>query len=230
MHGKMGFLVAVLVLAWPAITQAAVTNGGFETGTLSGWTVAGLATAQTSSIGVTPPAGTYQGDIETTGNLTALAPAIVASLGVPGSQIAAFGAGTPVNGTGISQSVTVSAGDVLTFNWNFVTDELSELPMYNDFGFFTISGSAFLLASRNSSTFDTVSPPVGYEGQTDWATQTYAFPTAGTYTIGFAVFNVGDAGHDSALLLDSIAIPTPEPAMIGLLPLSLAAMRRVRRR
>ena len=199
--------------------SAAVANGDFETGNLSGWTVAGSASAQTSSFGITPPQGRYQGYIETTGNYTDYAPAVLASLGVAPGDIIALGAGTPVNGTGLSQSVTVDAGDTLSFDWNFTTAELSEPPMYNDFAFYTISGTPFLLASRNGSTYDTVSPPAGFEGQTDWATQTYTFPTAGTYTIGFGVFNVGDAGYDSALLLDSVDIPTavPEPGSLGLL-------------
>jgi hypothetical protein len=214
-------------LALPVGAHASINNGDFETGTVSGWTVAGSAAAKTSAIGVTPPAGTYMGYIETTGNFTALAPAVIGSLGVPGSQISAFGTGAPTNGTGMSQSVTVAAGDQLTFDWNFVTDELNEDPIYNDFAFFTISGSAYLLASRNGSTYDTASPPPGFDGQTDWAIQTYTFPAAGTYTVGFGVFNVGDAGHNSALLLDSIAVP--EPATVALLPLGIIALLRRRR-
>jgi hypothetical protein len=215
------------VLALSGAAQAGVVNGDFETGDLSGWTVAGSAAAYTSSLGVTPPQGIYQGYIETTGNYTDYAPAVLSSLGVSGSTITGFGAGTPVNGTGISQSITVSAGDVLTFDWNFVTDELTEPTMYNDFGFFTVDGSAYLLASRNSSTYDTVSPPAGFEGQTDWATQSYTFSAAGTYQVGFGVFNVGDAGYDSALLLDSVEVP--EPTSLGLLAVGAMIMLRRRR-
>jgi len=227
MCSKIVFAVMAGLLVLPGAVYAGVVNGDFETGTLSGWTVAGSAAADTSSVGITPPEGTYQGYIETTGNYTDYAPVVVSSLGVPGSAIAALGAGTPVNGTGISQSINVAAGDVLTFDWNFVTDELTEDPMYNDFAFFTISGSAYLLASRNSSTYDTTSPPSGFEGQTDWATETYTFPTAGTYTLGFGVFNVGDAGYNSALLLDSIAVP--EPASLSVLAAGALLVLRRRR-
>jgi hypothetical protein len=223
MPKKTLLFTLVCALATPLLSYAGVINGDFETGDLTGWTLAGFGQAIGAGVGITPTQGSYQGYIETTGNLTDTAPVVAASLGISGPAIAAFGAGTPVNGTAISQDVTVSAGDTVSFDWNFVTAELSEPPTYNDFGFFTISGLAFLLASRNSSTYNTVSPPAGYEGQTGWATQSYTFPSAGTYTIGFGVFNVGDAGYDSALLLDSVVIPTPEPPSIVLLALGLLA-------
>lgn len=221
--------VGLWVSGSAAVTRGAVTNGDFELGTLAGWTVMGSGSAQTAALGITPPVGTYQGYIETTGNYTALAPAVVTSLGVPGSAIIGLGAGTPTNGTGISQSITVSAGDVLTYDWNFISDELNEDPLYNDFAFFTVSGAAYLLASRNSSTWDLSSPPAGFDGQTDWATGTYTFASAGTYTIGFGVFNVGDSGHNSALLLDSVGIAVPEPGLAPVLPMvGLALLYRRR--
>ena len=99
-------LVVVIFLVPTGALADSITNGGFETGNLSGWTLAGSGSAKTSAIGVTPTSGTYQGYIETTGNFTALAPAVVSSLGVSGAAILGLGAGTPTNGTGISQSVT----------------------------------------------------------------------------------------------------------------------------
>ena len=229
MRTKTLLLIAVCAAATPLPSRAAVINGGFETGNLTGWTLVGFGQATGSGFGVTPTEGSFEGRIDTTGNFAALAPAVVTSLGVSGPTIIALGAGTPTKGTGISQDVTVLAGDTLTFDWNFLTDELNESATFNDFGFFTISGSAFLLASRNSSTFNIVSPPAGFDGQTGWMTQSYTFSAAGTYKIGFGVFNVGDTGHNSVLLLDAISIPVPEPASIVLLAIGLSAVALRRR-
>ena len=230
MPTKTLLLLTVCALAVPSLTQAAITNGDFETGNLSGWTLVGSGKATGSGIGVTPTQGSYQGYIETTGNFTALAPAVAASLGLSGPSIAGLGAGAPTNGTGISQDVTVSAGQTLTFDWNFLTDELDETATFNDFGFFSISGTPYLLASRNSSSYDISSPPAGFDGQTDWATQSYTFPAAGTYKIGFGVFNVGDTGHNSVLLLDAVSITVPEPASVVLLTIGLVGALLFHRR
>lgn len=230
MSHKIRLLISVCAVIAPSVAHAAVINGGFETGNLSGWTPIGSAKATGSSIGVTPTEGSFQGFIETTGNFTATAPVVVASLGVSGPAIVGLGAGTPTNGSGMSQVLTVAAGDVLSFDWNFLTDELDEAATFNDFGFFTISGTAYLLASRNSSTFNTVSPPAGFDGQTDWQSQSYTFTSAGTYTLGFGVFNVGDSGHNSVLLLDAIMIPVPEPSSFVLLAVGSLTVLLLRRR
>jgi hypothetical protein len=215
------FLGLALCAATPLFSHAAVINGNFETGNLSGWSSLGSAHVETAAFGVNPTEGTYDGYIETTGNFTALASAIVPFLGLTGSDIMALGQGAPTNGTGISQDITVSAGDTLTFDWNFLTDELDESATFNDFAFLTVDGSAFLLASRNTSTFNVVSPPVGFDGQTGWSSDSYNFASAGTFKIGFGVFNVGDSGHNSVLLLDIVNVPVPEPGTFVLMALAL---------
>src|SRR5690242_10214382 len=111
--GRLCALILAVFFVPSAARADSITNGGFETGNLSGWTLSGSGSAKTSSIGVSPTDGTYQGYIETTGNFTVSAATVAGSLGVSGSTILGLGAGAPVNGTGISQSVTVAAGDVL---------------------------------------------------------------------------------------------------------------------
>ncbi len=224
MSARSILVAAVCALVTPQLATAAVINGSFETGDLTGWTVVGSAQAPDASIGVTPTVGTYQGYIETTGNYTQYAPPIEASLGITDSTLNGLGFTEFVNGTAISQDVTVSAGDTLTFDWNFLTDELDEDPLYNDFAYFTIDSAAYLLASRNGSTYDTGSPPVGFDGQTGWDSGSYTFTAAGTYKIGFGVFNVHDAGHNSVLLLDNISLPVPEPTSFVLLAIGLSAV------
>ncbi len=222
------FLACSVSLAMTSIANAAITNGDFETGTIAGWSSVGSASAKTAALGVTPTDGTFMGYIESTGNFTAGAPAVIAGLGVSGASVLGLGQGPPTNGSGIYQSISVSAGQTLTFNWNFLTDELDQDPQYNDFTFFEVDGTPFLLASRNASTYNIVSPPPGFDGQTGWAGYSYLFTSGGSHTIGFAVFNEVDAGHNSVLLMDSFLlsnVPEPCTALLG----TLVAVPRRRR-
>jgi hypothetical protein len=190
----------------------AVADGGFETGLLL---------------------PNYQGYINNPGNFAAHISAVVPFLDVPGSSLLALGQGSPTTGSAISQDLTVSAGDILTFDWNFLTDEHNEGIAYNDFAIFTIGNTPFFLVSRNSSfsTLNLVSPPAGFDGQTNWATQNYTFPSSGTFKLAFAVFNVGDAGHDSVLLVDGLTVTSvPEPGATAILIIGVAGMFFMKRR
>src|SRR5437763_1513177 len=122
MSRKAMLLAALCMISTPFVVDAGVTNAGFETGNLTGWTLYGQGAVLTSSYGITPTHDTYQGFIDNTGNGTQLASDIVTTLGVPGSAIAAFGTGTPTRGSALYQDVTVLAGDVMTFDWNFLSD------------------------------------------------------------------------------------------------------------
>src|SRR6478609_2747052 len=125
-----------------------------------------------------------------------------------------FVSGTPTRGTVMWQNVTAAAGQTLVFDWNFMSDELNEDPIYNDFSFFSVVGAtsgvtdSFLLAGRNSSSF-TPGAPAGFDGLTGWNTRTYTFTASDTYRIGFGVMNVTDSGHNSAMMLDGISVPEP---------------------
>ena len=230
---------AALLCAVCASSARALVNGGFETGTTAGWTVIGQGTTKNASFGVTPTAGTRMGYIDTTGNLTVLPPPIITALGLDSADIMGLAiGGAPTRGSCMYQDVTVAPGDVLSFDWNFCTDELDQTATFNDYAFLSISdtasltttSTAFFLASRNASTYNTVSPPPGFDGQTGWTLgDTYTFTSAGTFRVGFVTFNVGDSGVNSALLLDGVSV-TPEPGVIGIALLATPCLLRRRHR
>src|SRR5882724_4484341 len=91
--------VTVCATLFASSSLAALINPGFETGNFSGWTLLGQGHVYDSSFGISPTHGSYMAFIDTTGNFTQLATTIVPTLGVPPSQIAAFGTGAPTNGT-----------------------------------------------------------------------------------------------------------------------------------
>jgi len=102
----------------------------------------------------------------------------------------------------------VEAGDVLTFDWNFLTED-GNAQGFNDFAFVSLSQTVQELAD----TFSTV--PVSFvsltefENQTGYKTFTYTFQTAGTYSLGIGVTDVTDGSADSALLVDNVSISRP---------------------
>src|SRR5262245_58847819 len=91
-------LAAICALLTPYPCQAGVVNGDFETGNLTGWTPIGSSHAD-SGLVLPPTQGSYQGYLESTGNFTALANAVMASLGVDGPDMAGLAQGVPVNGS-----------------------------------------------------------------------------------------------------------------------------------
>jgi hypothetical protein len=207
-------MILPALLGMPVMLQAQLVNGGFETGNAAGWGIAGQAGARNASFGVTPTYGAWAGYLENTGNGTVLAGDMEIALHLPTGTVTNFVSGTPTRGTVMWQNVTVSAGQTLVFDWNFMSDELNEASIYNDFSFFSVVGAtsavtdSFLIASRNSSSF-TLGGPAGFDGLTGWSTTTYTFTASDTYRIGFGVMNVTDGGHNSAMMLDGITVPEP---------------------
>ncbi|SFL35701.1 hypothetical protein SAMN05421830_101765 [Desulfomicrobium norvegicum] len=106
------------------------------------------------------------------------------------------GINTATDGSGVSTTLEVEAGDKVSFDWFFDADELIFDP-YRDFGFVVINGEAIKLADVAQ---------VGTENATNWASFTYVAESDGLLTIGFGVMNAGDTGYDSHLLIDNLAV------------------------
>ena len=207
----LGLLSLSTVLV-AAPSQAAVINGSFEQG-LFGWQSTKSVASIDSSIGVNPTDGYFQTSLVT--NSSASAASIEKFLGLTRGSLSTLGNGVANGGAAIKQTFTASAGDVVSFDWNFLTDEGTPNARNNDFAFFSLTGLTEL-ADTKVSFVDSLSP---FREETGYQTTSYNITTAGTYTLGFGVINSGDRKVQSGLLVDNVSSePVPEPAsMLGIL-------------
>lgn len=134
--------------------------------------------------------------------------------------------GIMIQGVAIKQSITVTAGSTLSFDWFFGTDEGS-LGAGNgvlDFALFTVNGTPTRLASvgdplepASSTAFleqlQAADNADGTDSESNNAvteayfrTQRITFDEAGTYTLGFAVIDVVDTAVRSTLVVDQVRL------------------------
>jgi hypothetical protein len=119
--------------------------------------------------------------------------------------------GIAYEGSAIKNTVTVAAGDVLRFNWNFRTNE-SQPGGLKDFAFFLVGNTVFKLADFTDAT----QPSTPYLWET--GLRQYTFATAGTYSLALGIADIDDYNVSSALEISNARIePVPEPSTIGLL-------------
>ena len=120
-------------------------------------------------------------------------------------------------GSLVTQTFAVQAGDRLSFDYAFSTQE----TLFQDRAFLVINGSLVTLATRSGQ------PPGG------GAQFSYTFPSSGTATLAFGVVDTGDFNGVSRLSVSNVTLaPVPEPAGWALWlagAAGLAALRRVRR-
>lgn len=177
------FIAAALVLLplSQAAYSATITNGNFSAG-LTGWST--------------------QGNVSTSSGY-----AVLTSAG-SGVSTGSFG-GT--NGSILSQAINASAGDTISFSYNFLAGDY--LP-FNDFSL--VVGDSNTLLSNVAS--------VGNYGTTGWTT--YSFVAASNFTnLFFIISNSGDWGVDSSLYIDNVTVTnTPIPAAVWLFGSALTGL------
>lgn len=135
--------------------------------------------------------------------------------------------GEVLEGSAIQTELTVKAGDELKFNWNFLTNETSELlaTTYNDSAFMMVDSQIIKLADITDAT----SLSSQFHTETGQKSYTYQFTEAGNYNIGFGVVDIDDYINSSALSVSNLTLntptnnqPIPEPSsVIGLLILGI---------
>ncbi|MGC1396702.1 MAG: hypothetical protein WA828_20775, partial [Coleofasciculaceae cyanobacterium] len=115
--------------------------------------------------------------------------------------------GEVFEGSAMKTNFTVEVGEILTFDWNFLTDDFQ--ASNNDFAFFTLAGEDIKLADTFSAFSNSFDNPTSFLHQTGFQTASYTFTTAGTYTFGVGVFDVGDGSIDSGLMIDNVSLSRP---------------------
>jgi len=214
--GVMG-LTTLLTMA---SAQAATVNGGFETGDLTGWNAIGNTSIQTSGYGSGPAEGSFNALLSAPAdNSDALPSELETFLDLSLGSLDGIN-GPIYHGSAIKQAFSAEAGQVLTFQWNFLTNE-SQDSTFSDFAFVSIQ-SLTKLGDTSSSLFASQSP---LANETGFQTFSYTIPTTGTYTLGIGVANATDSFGNSAVLVDNVAVvPTPSLGM-GLLTAGFLSLR-----
>lgn len=213
-----------------------ITNGGFESGNFTGWSTIGDTLVVNGSFGVTPAGGTYQALITNgpspssgsfSGNNSVDVTSIVYNpldpfLGLPIGSVKQFsnaiGHFLAFEGSAIQQSFTANAGSILSFKWNYLTDE--GLPI--DFAFAVLDGSLILLADSS-----TTQPGSGtlFAYESGYHTFATTLTGSGTHQIAIGVVDTGDPAVNSGVLLDDFTIRAlPEPGTLLLLISGLACL------
>ena len=185
-----------------------IGNGSFETGDFSNWNTIGDTSIETEDLGVFPTDGTSQALI-TSGASDSGGSVVDSDLeeffDLPIGSLDGLTGGDATEGSAIKQTFTAEAGDVVSFDWNFLTNESTPNGSFNDTGFVSVNGFTFELADT-SADFSDAADVEGFSSQTGTETLTFSIATAGTYTIGFGAVDVGDSAVDSGLAIDNINI------------------------
>lgn len=218
---KLTVSAAIALLALGQSAQAMVVNGDFSSG-FDGWQGTGVS-GEFFNLGYAV-AASGSGDVSQA--------EVESFLGLS-TSLDDLGFGNATEGSAFKQDITVEAGDVLTFDFNFLTNEYTPSD-YNDFGFFSVSPDPISLASTGSDFVSSamILDGVGFESETGDQSYSYTFASAGTFTIGFGAMNEGDNSVASALLIDDVTLSSsvPEPSTLGLLAIGLVGLGLARKR
>ncbi len=191
--------MAIVAMILGIVSEAhAISNPGFETGDLTGWTISG------GSASVVPSHAD---------NVSAYSP-------IEGAFILELTAGAAWIPTVASQVLSLGAGDRLS---GYVAFDAHDYLPYNDFAKVEIIGPAGM-----STPFYSDVSIVGNYGDGPWTPWSWTAPTSGLYTLAYSVTNMTDSAVSSHGLFDAtykhVGAAVPEPATAILFVSGLVGM------
>ncbi|RYD40717.1 MAG: PEP-CTERM sorting domain-containing protein [Verrucomicrobiaceae bacterium] len=122
-------------------------------------------------------------------------------------------------GSALKLTMTVAAGDVLTFDWNLLTHD----SMGMDYAFFVVNG---VVVNTFSSALATNAAAGAFGNETGFASVSYEFTSSGPVEIAFGVVDMVDYIGTSTLMVGNVSIPEPSAALLGALGLIPLLRRR----
>ncbi len=225
----------------PLILESFINNGSFEgnslepsEGTFENWRTIGDTSIETKEIGIAPTDGESQALI--TNGFSDAGGSVEESdlsefLDLTSGSLDALLEGNATEGSGIKQTFTAQAGDILEFDYRLLTNEATPSATFNDSAFFALGKSVdnpldqpvddvignpvrnfgLELGDTSDTTFsqnngDDNQPVEGYSEATDGKTVRVAISEAGTYELGFGIVDLSDSIVDSGLLLDDVKL------------------------
>lgn len=177
----------------------------FEDG-LADWDTAG---GKTDTGGTEGANGLLLSTTENAQDSSAVATAIGSSV----AALTSVGGEAPTVGTGIGREFTFTSAGTITFDFRFTTDDY--LP-YNDFAVVTFGTEIWKLADVAQVENSEESEGGSETDPTVWQSYTISVGEAGSYTLGFAVLDVGDEIVNSTLEVDNVRFEA-DPVEIELL-------------
>ncbi|MGB3636466.1 MAG: hypothetical protein WBA39_02580 [Rivularia sp. (in: cyanobacteria)] len=209
------------------ISGSFINNGSFEgdsfssdddKGNFNNWRTIGDTKIETKEIGIAPTDGESQALI--TNGFSHSGGSVEESdlsefLDLTSGSLDALLEGNATEGSGIKQSFTAQAGDILEFDYRLLTNEATPSATFNDSAIFALGTSvgnfALELGDTSDPTFsvnngDDDKPVEGFQEATDGKTIRIAISEAGTYELGFGIVDLTDSIIDSGILLDDVKL------------------------
>ncbi|MEO1560642.1 MAG: hypothetical protein AAFS12_13765 [Cyanobacteria bacterium J06632_19] len=193
-----------------------INNGSFEgnslkpgEGTFERWRTIGDTSIETKEIGIAPTDKESQALI-TNGFSDAGGSVEESDLSkffdLSSDSLDALLGGNAREGSGIKQQITAQAGDILEFDYTFLTNEATPSVTFNDSTFFSLGKFAQELSDTSDPTFSNDKNVKGYSQSTDTQSLKILISETGIYDLGFGVVDLTDTIANSAILIDDVKL------------------------